>query len=1079
VAYPSIVTSGNFTNDSGGGPVCDFRQDGQLWVAAVDTTNDVIDFFYSSDGQTWTQALTSLTDFMTTGNQVCSFFIDKDDNAHIVYLATASGRDIHYRLGVANGNDWVWSSPISLKSPSATDIGQARTVAVVAHREGTGWKAHCIHTEDQVASTVGVTYWTTISIDGSHIPTFEQRTILKNWGVVAGQAQVYMDFRHTQDDSKAVQASTPNVYVGYHSPAGTGVFFKKLSYSAGTWTPGIERTINANTQDAFLGQNGMVYDGTRVLFVSLNDASDTVVRVDERDEADTTTTNRDPTALADGIVRAASIAYAAKGVNADIWVVARGATSFDTKKIRFDRGAGTWGSWTIVEADTSVAVFGNHWLMRSKSSSGILGLIYPLLSASPDQTKFAKIVAEWEAQSTLQGVATLTAPLSISFTIESLLQGVGSLSGGVKMSWGLESTLQGVASLVPKLSTTPRLDFTAFDGYLYAPDTDDLLELIYHDDTNTRPQTVSVDLRPARSDVGNEPTEVRPESGEVFSQQDFSHGAGQLYFHHEGRDVRRFLWSEGFDLEIDTVGQPAILRHLRNIGLSVSLPTMTSGRLEVFNDLVFVADGTGLWRGNLIGAWVFEQPSGAETVTTLSAMSSSGEFLYAALGANGIHRRDTAGAWAHWSDVPALIVAWVKNRIMAASATTIYEVVTTPAVPTAIETLPAGWTFTSIFEAGGFVYATAVNVTSGLSRVHTYGLNTTSTAIEKKNETPAPRDQLFKVGRGYLGTVYLGGGIKTDAGGFDPVLYQALPQDDGTLTYAKIAEGEGAGPVDLSVEAIEPIGEDVLFGWSLGSGFAYGPRDGLAVHKLRNGAFLSHVKKNGAGFGRRVQGIVVYHGKIVFTLVGDGVYVEDTAKFVVQAQLVSSVADWQTTARKAWDLMQVSHAALPADTTVTLEYTTRLPSDAQWVLAVRSDVDGAEVAEERFDDLDSRLLAVRLSSNANPLGTEAPRAPGFLVRSNLLPDNPEYALVRFVRLLSEDRKDDDAPMRYMDVEGERRIMHQLAHKWVTVYEPGVVWIARVARVAEAEPAVPVYQETKGEARRQGYIMQLTMAGTRD
>jgi len=1070
---PFTVTTGddvdvlNSTNDS----ILDYQQDGRLWLQLWrDATPDRLEYWYSANaGETWTQSSTSNID---NANGQGAFFIDKDDYAHVAYYDTVLTENV-YRLGTPTGDHtgFVWGSPVIL----AASLNGSGCNCLVAHREGSGWVAHVVAAELDGGGALTHFHWK-IPIDSAHTIGTPVSTTIKAWGASLSSA-CSLDFRHTATDSKDVQSSTPSLYFVVSDLGGAldpGLLYYKATYSAGAWSWSAEVEITTAQQSAL---PSLVYDGTRVMIATMNTATTSVVRVWERDEANTTSTARDPTALGLGTIQSLSLSV---GRNSDVWLVANENTNRDLQYIRFDRTGLTWGSWTVLEADT-LSNSGAVSMPRGMSPVGI-ACAYQIAGTSPDQVHFSMLVSNFLSEALLQGVGSVSPQANLGFASEALLQGVGSISATAALALAGNATLQGVGNMEGKSLLTPFRDFTVYDAYLDGLGLFGPGGLIYYEEESAKKTTVSQQLRPARTDTGDQPTEVRPESGEVFSQQDASHGAGQLYAHHPGQDTKRFLWSEGFDVDIDTVGQPATLIHQHAV--AQSLASSSPGKIVVFADTPFVIDGTSIKRnsGVLPGVWTDDVPHGAEAPTTPGDMVSSGEFLYAALGVNGIHRRDTAGTWTHWSDVQATRVAWVKNRIMASNGPSIYEVITGGAAPTPIETLPAGWAFESIFEVSGFVYATAVSRTSELSRIHAYKLNAAGTALEKRSETPFPRDQLIVAGSGYLDNVLLGGGIKNRDGGFDPVVYQAgvTDQDTGALSYAKVSEGEGAGSIDLSVKAFEAVGEDVVFSWTLGSGFAFGARDGLALLKLKVGGFFPYLKVDGAGENRAIESVTLWKGALLFTVKGKGVYYEDTTKFVSDAYLVSSVADYQTTAKKVWDLAQVSHAPLPASTSVFMDVTTRLPADNAWDLAITSDIDDAEIAETRFDDLSSRLLAVRIRSVANPGGSQAPKGIGFLVRSNLLPDTPEWNLTRYIRLMKQDRKDRGGEDVYLaNVQATLKAIQGLSYRIVNLYEPGVKWTVRVDRVADMTPFLPRYWETGGEEREDVYVLQLTMSGVRD
>lgn len=106
---------------------------GNRWVGHYSGSN--IEFWYSTnDGGAFTQDTTGGT---LTGTNV-DLFIDKDDYAHAV---VDNGSAIVYYRGTPNAGktSWTWTGGTTVSS--ATGNGYP---TVVAHREGTGWKAHIV-----------------------------------------------------------------------------------------------------------------------------------------------------------------------------------------------------------------------------------------------------------------------------------------------------------------------------------------------------------------------------------------------------------------------------------------------------------------------------------------------------------------------------------------------------------------------------------------------------------------------------------------------------------------------------------------------------------------------------------------------------------------------------------------------------------------------------------------------------------------------------------------------------------------------------------------------------------------------
>lgn len=684
-------------------------------------------------------------------------------------------------------------------------------------------------------------------------------------------------------------------------------------------------------------------------------------------------------------------------------------------------------------------------------------------------------------EAALQGVATASLEGHLLAGGQAALQGVGTIDPQPSAIFGGQATLQGVSRLLAQADAVPFLDFTTYDAYIETPG--GLFGLIFYDEA--QPETVPVPLQPTRTDVGNNPDEIRPEFGNYFAQSDFSHGAGQRYFHQPGRDYKRFFYSEGFDIT-----EPGRLRHL--YALAEAYDSASIGALAQAGGLPFAAVGNRIRRGdgNFPGTWTEENPHVAEGDQTVEDLAAEGARLFAALGTNGVHVRSAAGTWSHLqpdgstnlSVGTATRLAWLKERLIVVGGTasrSVYEVNPTggSSTPTAIETLPEGWTFQGIFEAGGYIHVCAVNVDAGLSRVHHYGLNSSLSALEKKSSTPWPQGQLVYCGAGFPGLAFLGVAKRNSSEGYDPVLYRAtIDANRGELEYTEIREEEGAGSSDLGVRAIAPLGESIITGWSLGSGAYGGARDGVAAYHVARQAFVHHLKKSGAGGSKRISAILPYKGRLLLSIQGDGLYYEDLSSLVTSAQLVTSAADWNNAGQKVWDLVEVSHDALPASTSIKVEYATRLQEGATWAEIFTSDVAGSEAMTGRVSNVKSQLFALRLTS----VGTSSadPEFLGYSVRSLPSPATAEFQLTRFARLLSVDRRDEDGGLVLQDPRAVLLGLQQAMFSFVNFYEPGVSWIAYLKDASTVEPAQPFYDSSTGEALRDVFVVRLQMIGSR-
>jgi hypothetical protein len=656
-------------------------------------------------------------------------------------------------------------------------------------------------------------------------------------------------------------------------------------------------------------------------------------------------------------------------------------------------------------------------------------------------------------------------------------QAVATLGAQAGVTYGSEVAMQSVSRFIGDATGTHALDFTNYDAYIET--TDDFFGVLF-DDTE-KPTDTSRRLQPVRQDVGNNPAEIRPEFGDIFAQNDFSHGSGQTYFHQLGRDPKRYFTSEGFDIY-----EPGRMKHLQR--LSACFEDPLTGPLAQADGLPFVGVGTMVRRGDgtLPGTWIDEDPTAGEADQTVLSLSAEGARLYAALGAAGVHVRSSAGVWSHLqpdgaTDLninPATGVFWLKDRLMVIGGTDsrqIFEVVA-DSTPTAIDTLKEGWRFVSVGEAGGFLEACAVNTDAAQSVIYSYGLNDTADAIERKSSTPMPIGQLAWVVNGTIGTAFIGGGKANEDGGYDPFLYRATVNNLGELDYILIRQEQGSSGADLSVRAITPIGDSVLVSWTLGSDALYGEaRDGIAVYHLGRDSFARHLRREGGGGANKVFSILPYKGSTLVAIDSFGLYFEDLNAWVPSASLVTSLADWNNAGDKVWDQVEVAHDPLPAGASVGVEYTL-LPQVAEdWNNAFLSNVAGSEGQSARLGNTTSRIFALRISSNISVSGR--PVVQSYSVRSHPRPSRPEWDIVRTIRLVDVDQKDDQAEAVTQDPRERMEALRAAINTWITFYESGVTWTAFLTDVAKYEPAQPFYDTTGGETFKDAFIVQLKMTGT--
>jgi hypothetical protein len=433
-------------------------QNGNLWATfwnGTSTTTTSMEFWYSSDnGATWTNPGTgSYFGFASTGTTYvpnASLFIDLDDYAHVAYKDRSDGQ-VKYRRGTPNAGRtaWTWSAAVSVATNTTLDYPD-----LIAHREGTGWAAHVVVSNNNTSFNINSTnfYPFTISSTG----TISMGTALTIGGSYGNTNPTYpsIDFNHT-GDAKTVAGSTPHLYAAWSagaSGAGKGIRFRKATYSAGAWTWETEREIDS-TSFANAGRISSIFDGTRVVIAYADSQSTSAIKVRERDAADTTTTTRTPTALSDGVVLGVTTSYDANG---NIRLGAIGTTSLDPTFSTYNRSANTWGAWTAYAASARADTLS----AKRGYSNNRVEFVYTDLTASPYNVRYDSILLPitHTVAGALAGTGTTTSHLTIARLMGAALQGAGALNGTVHAVHQASALLAAEGNLGGALAALRRLE---------------------------------------------------------------------------------------------------------------------------------------------------------------------------------------------------------------------------------------------------------------------------------------------------------------------------------------------------------------------------------------------------------------------------------------------------------------------------------------------------------------------------------------------------------------------------------------------------------------------------------------------
>jgi len=322
-------------------------QNGVLWATFWDS--NIYKFWYSTDdGVNWTEDVAGRV-AMNGGNS--TFFIDIDDYAHFSYTYN---RIIYYRRGTPNGSRtaWTWSSQFTVESQNSP--GNLNVPTIVAHRQGTGWVCHVFY--NWLSNQGGTQYytfhrWLTITSAGAI-----SRSSSNQYGyVVVSYFGNSLDFNHT-GDGKTVANGTPDLYFARSGTSGTVALigYGKLTYSENggvpdwDWVAPYELNI-VNNQYAYNGLMAAFFDGTREVVAwvpSNNTDAITVYDIDVTTRA--TTLLATPPYLASGIITNLAATYDEQQ-NIYIWATPTSTTTGPQQTI-YNRAAGTWSAWTLLEA---------------------------------------------------------------------------------------------------------------------------------------------------------------------------------------------------------------------------------------------------------------------------------------------------------------------------------------------------------------------------------------------------------------------------------------------------------------------------------------------------------------------------------------------------------------------------------------------------------------------------------------------------------------------------------------------------------------------------------------------------------
>ena len=241
-------------------------------------------------------------------------------------------------------------------------------------------------------------------------------------------------------------------------------------------------------------------------------------------------------------------------------------------------------------------------------------------------------------------------------------------------------------------------------------------------------------FRKEQSDIGAEPGEQSLTGWWLRSQSSFHTGTGIKFYDPSAGEIVSHRFADSDNVDVWTKGQVTLLKETANMigvttgvyklisivdGSTDKIVAWTPANTTIKN---YIADGTAVTYSHVVTA-------GLDTATL--AITTDGAHLFVADNDHiysGEIDTPTAGYSAYYNtDSEKVVLAWVKQRLVAGIAASIYELTSAKgsshALPTATYTHPnADWTWSSISEGGSAIYASGY--LGGNSAIYKFVLST-------------------------------------------------------------------------------------------------------------------------------------------------------------------------------------------------------------------------------------------------------------------------------------------------------------------------------------------------------------------
>lgn len=379
----------------------------------------------------------------------------------------------------------------------------------------------------------------------------------------------------------------------------------------------------------------------------------------------------------------------------------------------------------------------------------------------------------------------------------------------------------------------------------------------------------SIPILKPQQDAGGQVNEssLNPEGLWRRSQDSWHEGAGQTYLDKPDSTSNRFRSSIGIDpwTKGEVTLLPDTFKKLNITGGAIG----ENVRLVTAGDFLYMAyDATLAYFTdpiNDLSAGTVATPTimvGEPNVDILS-ITSDGNYVYCALGFNGIHRTARgSGTAEHYSDLEANLVGYTLGRLMAGKGPSIYNITAPGASPIPLYTHPnPDFTWVGFAEGKGHIFSAGYS--GDKSIIYKTAIKPDGTELEVPSSAgQLPDGEVVRSIYGYLDFIMLG----TDNG-----VRFSVPDTNGNLQIGALIET--SSPV-LCFEGQE---EFIWFGWTNydASHTGLGRCDLRTIVNNVAPAYASDLMAVDQG---PVNSVVTFQGRRFFAVARSGVYLEASYK---------------------------------------------------------------------------------------------------------------------------------------------------------------------------------------------------------